>query len=166
MTNHETDFDTTHDTTHDAAVDTGPDMHDAAADTGPDTTADRAPEVTAARTSDVTTDRAPGPSADIAPDVTVAHTNSTTMDSETNLLPANDIERYRDEWRAVQAGFVDDPQAAVRDADKLLGLVVDRFTSRLAERRTELSNGDGHETEHLRLALRSYRSMFDQLIGA
>jgi hypothetical protein len=103
---------------------------------------------------------------DTAPEVTVVATSQTTMDTEATLLPANDIERYRDEWRAVQSGFVDDPQAAVRDADKLLEQVVDTFTSRLAARRTELSNGEDHETEHLRQALRSYRSLFDQLIGA
>lgn len=103
---------------------------------------------------------------DSAPEL--VDTNKTTMDSEANLLPTNEVERYREEWRVVQAGFVDDPQAAVRDADRLLEQVVDTFTSRLAERRTELSgdNGDANETEHLRQALRSYRSLFDQLIGA
>jgi hypothetical protein len=102
---------------------------------------------------------------DTTPDVTVVDTHQATMDTEETLLPANDIERYRDEWRAVQAGFVDDPQAAVRSADKLIEQVVDTVTSRLAERRTELSNGDGQGTEHLRQALRSYRSLFDQLTG-
>jgi hypothetical protein len=97
------------------------------------------------------------------PDAAPELVDNSTMD--TTLLPPNDIERYRDEWRAVQAGFVDDPQAAVRDADKLLEQVVDTVTSRLAERRTELSKDDGQETEHLRQALRSYRSLFDQLIG-
>ena len=103
---------------------------------------------------------------DSAPEL--VDTNKTTVDSDANLLPTNEVERYREEWRVVQASFVDDPQAAVRDADRLLEQVVDTFTSRLSERRTELSGGDGDakETERLRQALRSYRSLFDQLIGA
>jgi hypothetical protein len=83
---------------------------------------------------------------------------------DTTLFPADDVARYRDEWRAVQAGFVDDPRSAVREADKLLDQVVDTFTTRLAERRTELSGSE--ETERLRQALRGYRSLFDQLIGS
>jgi len=62
--------------------------------------------------------------------------------------------------------WVLDAWARPRGMPQLLEQVVDTFTSRLAERRTELSKDDGQETEHLRQALRSYRSLFDQLIGA
>ncbi len=151
MTHHDTDAETP--------------MNNRPADEHVDTTTE-APEVAVADTNRVTT--AIGRT-DSAPELLETNKNpagQNTMDSETTLFPADDVARYRDEWRAVQAGFVDDPRSAVRDADKLLEQVVDEFTSRLADRRTALSAGDGHETEDLRQALRSYRSLFDQLIGA
>ena len=82
---------------------------------------------------------------------------------------ATDAERYRAEWHAVQAGFVDDPEAAVRAADKLVTQVMDTVVGQLAERRKELTsgatNGDGRRTEQLRVALRRYRMLFGQLTG-
>lgn len=88
-------------------------------------------------------------------------------ESEVELFPAAQTERYRTEWRAVQANFVDDPEAAVRAADKLLEQAMDAVTGQLAERRKELtsSNGNGERTEQLRVALRRYRSLFAQLTG-
>jgi hypothetical protein len=87
--------------------------------------------------------------------------------SEVELFPAAQTERYRTEWRAVQANFVDDPEAAVRAADKLVEQAMDTITDQLTQRRTELtaSNGNGERTEQLRVALRRYRSMFGQLTG-
>ncbi|HEX4725501.1 MAG TPA: hypothetical protein VH333_23510 [Pseudonocardiaceae bacterium] len=99
--------------------------------------------------------------------------------SEVELFPAAETERYRTEWRAVQAGFVDDPEAAVRAADKLVERAIDTVTSQLAQRREELTssngkgtgegkgegNGEGQRTEQLRVALRRYRSLFAQLTG-
>lgn len=84
-------------------------------------------------------------------------------------LHAVDVERYRTEWHTVQASFVDDPEAAVRAADKLVAQVMDTVAGQLAERRKELTssatNGDGPRTEQLRVALRRYRSLFGQLTG-
>ena len=88
-------------------------------------------------------------------------------ESEVELFPAAETERYRTEWRSVQAGFVDDPEAAVRAADKLVEQAMDTVAGQLAQRRKELApgNGDGQRTEQLRVALRRYRSLFGQLTG-
>jgi len=44
---------------------------------------------------------------------------------EIKPLAADERRRFNDEWRAVQARFVDDPSAAVRDADTLVGRVME-----------------------------------------
>jgi FtsZ-interacting cell division protein ZipA len=44
---------------------------------------------------------------------------------EIRPLAADERRRFNDEWRAVQARFVDDPSAAVRDADTLVGRVME-----------------------------------------
>lgn len=84
-----------------------------------------------------------------------------------NLIDAGAVARYRDDWRTVQTGFVDDPAGAVRDADALVGQLVDAITRRINERRAALlehgSDAD-KDTEQLRQALRHYRTMFEQLL--
>ncbi|HKS45665.1 MAG TPA: hypothetical protein VJT49_11245 [Amycolatopsis sp.] len=83
------------------------------------------------------------------------------------LLASDDVERYENEWRAVQAGFVDDPEGAVREADALIDRVVETLTSKITQRQAALTdrlNGDGSQTEQLRLALREYRSLFSELV--
>ena len=78
-------------------------------------------------------------------------------------LFAGDVaERLRARWRELQAGFVDDPQRAVREADE----VVDEVMRTITEHRERLADEwQGHtDTEHLRLALREYRSFFDRLL--
>jgi FtsZ-interacting cell division protein ZipA len=44
---------------------------------------------------------------------------------EIRPLVADERRRFNDEWLAVQARFVDDPSAAVRDADTLVGRVME-----------------------------------------
>ncbi|NUR88472.1 MAG: hypothetical protein HOY71_30655 [Nonomuraea sp.] len=77
-----------------------------------------------------------------------------------DVLAANDhpngdpLER----WREVQAAFVDDPAQAVRQADDLVGEVVDDVTTRLRE-----SWQDG-DTERMRVAMRDYRGVLESLL--
>ena len=96
-------------------------------------------------------------------------------------------ERYADEWRGVQARFVDEPVGAVRDADRLVtqvmserGYPMDDF-----DRQAEVISVDhpqvvedyreGHaiylaydrgdaSTEDLRQAMVHYRALFEELL--
>jgi hypothetical protein len=98
-------------------------------------------------------------------------------------------ERYLVEWERVQARFVDDPEGAVREADILIqsvmsdrGYPVDDFEQRAADVSVDHPDvvenyragnraarasalGDG-TTEDLRQAMRHYRALFDELLGA
>ncbi len=81
---------------------------------------------------------------------------------DSDLFAGDFAERLRARWRELQADFVDDPQRAVREADE----VVDEVMRTIAEHRQRLvGEWQGHtDTEHLRLALREYRSFFDRLL--
>jgi hypothetical protein len=87
---------------------------------------------------------------------------------DTGLIGGDDVERYRNDWRSVQSGFVDDPAASVREADALVGRLFDTIASRIAQQRSALAERRPDEsadrTEQLRLALRDYRTMFEQLL--
>jgi DNA-binding ferritin-like protein len=95
-------------------------------------------------------------------------------------------ERYVEQWQAVQAQFVDDPENAVSSADGLIrnvmadrGYPVDDFDQRAADlsvdhpavvenyreanRLTRASN-DADRTENLRQAMRHYRALFEELV--
>lgn len=85
------------------------------------------------------------------------------------LLSDRDADVFLDRWREVQARFVDDPQAAVRDADSLVAELMQSLAERFAEQRTALedqwNSGGQPETEQLRLALQEYRSFFNRLLS-
>jgi hypothetical protein len=103
-------------------------------------------------------------------------------------LPAGARARYTEEWRTVQSRFVDEPQAAVVDADHLVvavmrdrGYPIDNFEQRAADispdhpqvvsdyriahdiaTRTERGSVP---TEDLRRAMQHYRTLFNDLLG-
>jgi len=103
-----------------------------------------------------------------------------------DLEPA-ERDRFSNEWRAVQARFVDDPQAAVTDADALVsslmqtrGYPVADFDQRAADVSVDhpgvvanyraahdvasrIGKGDV-STDDLRTATIHYRSLFEELI--
>jgi hypothetical protein len=86
------------------------------------------------------------------------------------LLSPADVDKYLDDWRTVQASFVDDPSAATGRAEALVGQLIDTLTARIGERRAALSaqrtSTEGERTEQLRLALRGYRALLQQLLPA
>jgi hypothetical protein len=105
---------------------------------------------------------------------------------EIRPLAADERERYAAAWREVQGRFVDDPAAAIADADRLIGEVMEARGYPVAdfERRTAdisvdhpavvehyraahaiASRSDGEaETEDLRQAMVHYRALFEDLL--
>lgn len=89
------------------------------------------------------------------------------------------------EWRATQESFVDDPEGAVLDADRLVravmrerGYPADDFEQRATDLSIDypalssmyrdahaLALSRGHSTEDLRRAIRQYRLLFTELAG-
>lgn len=98
--------------------------------------------------------------------VTSAETVETpAVEPAAGFFDEGSVSRFRDRWRELQADFVDDPARAVRSADEL----VDEAIHELAERKRGLAGRwqDGqNDTEKLRVAMREYRSFFDQLLNA
>jgi len=83
------------------------------------------------------------------------------------LIDEEKITGFRDRWQNVQTGFVDDPKQAVHQADELVAAVISALATTFAEHKSELE-GQWRQgepaTEELRIALRRYRSFFDQLL--
>jgi len=98
-------------------------------------------------------------------------------------------ERYREQWEAVQARFVDDPAGAVSEADVLIqsvmrerGYPVEDFDTRSADLSVDhpdvvenyraahgiaTAHARGNAgTEELRQAVKHYRSLFEELLQA
>ncbi|CAM3715938.1 hypothetical protein KIPE111705_21545 [Kibdelosporangium persicum] len=85
--------------------------------------------------------------------------------ARTRIFEDSDAEQYRAQWRELQAGFVDEPREAVREADALVTQMVETLTSQLNERKRALQGEwDSVDTEQLRVALQRYRSLFDQMV--
>jgi hypothetical protein len=102
--------------------------------------------------------------------------------TEGEPLLAN-TELMRASWQQVQAGFVDDPKAAVSDAADLIDNTVQALVETLRQRQRQLRNMSGNgvtnstgfgsagpdnvpDTEQLRLVMQRYRSLFNQLVGS
>ncbi|MGN9837188.1 hypothetical protein ACTMTI_03585 [Nonomuraea sp. H19] len=83
-------------------------------------------------------------------------------------LLGSDPADVQDRWHDLQAAFVDDPRDAVQRADSLLDEVTASVHQALESRIRELGdlwqNTGHHDTEQLRLALRSYRDVMQRLL--
>ncbi|CAL9409760.1 hypothetical protein SUDANB58_01619 [Streptomyces sp. enrichment culture] len=92
--------------------------------------------------------------------------------ASTRLLPHEECDRLGQRLHHAVSGFVDDPRAAVEEADRALEEIVARLTDAAGRRRHALraswQGTDGHaaptDTEQLRLALRDYRELADRLL--
>jgi hypothetical protein len=113
-------------------------------------------------------------------------------DLDIRPLPEAARRRYADEWERVQARFVDDPEGAVGEADRLVRRVLDErgypseddWEQRAADvsvdypevvenyreghglwHRYRSAEGDGKgDTEDLRQAMTRFRGLFDELL--
>jgi len=87
----------------------------------------------------------------------------------TQLFPDNELNELRARWDKTQISFVDEPRAAVEQADSLVATVVKRIAEQFAAERADLEHqwdrGTEVSTEDLRQALRKYRSFFDRLLA-
>jgi hypothetical protein len=84
------------------------------------------------------------------------------------LVPRERADAYSARWDSVKSTFVDEPRAAVAQADALVGELLDEMHRLFGEQRSRLEEGldaDTTTTEDLRLALRRYRSFFDRLVS-
>lgn len=103
-------------------------------------------------------------------------------------LPATECNRYRDSWMAIQSEFVDHPETAVANANKLVQEVMERRgypmagfeqaaadlsvdhptvveNYRAAHRVSERNRQGAADTEELRQGLVYYRALFEDLLG-
>ena len=88
---------------------------------------------------------------------------------QVDLFPNEELVGYRTRWESIQTGFVDQPCAAVEQADALVSQVVTRLTEEFVRERSTLegqwAKGDDVSTEGLRIALTRYRSFFNRLLS-
>jgi hypothetical protein len=86
------------------------------------------------------------------------------------LIPSEEADRVREQWGQVQGEFVDQPRAAVEQADRLVADLMQRLAAQFSETRSDLERRwDGQEdvsTEDLRVAMTQYRSFFERLLQA
>ena len=85
------------------------------------------------------------------------------------LFPQEESQGYRSRWEAIQTGFVDEPRAAVEQADALVSQITSRLNEVFTRERQSLEEvwgrGDNASTEDLRIALKRYRAFFDRLLS-
>ena len=76
---------------------------------------------------------------------------------------------FRNRWRDIQTGFVDEPRSAVEQADQLVAQLMQRLAQSFSEQRSNLEKqweaSEKVSTEELRVAFTRYRSFFDRLLA-
>jgi hypothetical protein len=85
------------------------------------------------------------------------------------LFDRNVDQKFRDRWREVQTGFVDEPRQAVKRADELVAELMQQLAQSFSDQRNNLEHqwgaSDEVSTEELRVALTRYRSFFERLLS-
>jgi hypothetical protein len=86
------------------------------------------------------------------------------------LLEGDELHGVIERWREIQAQFVDEPRAAVREADALVADLMQRLARMFAGEREQLesrlASGDSASTEDLRQGMQRYRHIFERLLAA
>jgi hypothetical protein len=87
----------------------------------------------------------------------------------TSYLGDGSTEEAWQNWRQIQANFVDDPRHAVSDAHGLVGELINTIVRSFEGERTQLeqrwSSGEDVSTEELRTCLQRYRDFFGRLLS-
>jgi hypothetical protein len=85
------------------------------------------------------------------------------------LFPESVANEFRSKWDSIQGSFVDEPRAAVQQADELVAQAIKRLAESFANERNQLESqwdrGDEVNTEDLRVSLQTYRSFFHRLLA-
>ena len=76
---------------------------------------------------------------------------------------SSEMSDMRMRFQQLQSEFIDDPRAAVQKAEKLIDDVLNKMRDRIHSIHSDVEKAD--DTEHLRLAMRSYRDMIDSFGG-
>jgi hypothetical protein len=101
--------------------------------------------------------------------VTEEARSSTEAEPLTTLLDQGVSEHLRRRWNEIQGKFVDDPRAAVQQADELVSDAVENIARMFASERSSLegqwSQGMDVSTEDLRKTLQHYRAFFNRLVA-
>jgi hypothetical protein len=123
----------------------------------------------------VTAAQMPTPQRVVDPGLTVPPSGATgiaSVKADESLAPLFQplqAQEFRATWDAVQHGFVDDPQQAVRKADELVAQVMNTlaksFSSERAKLESQIDKTDHASTENLRVGLQRYRSFFQRLLS-
>lgn len=91
------------------------------------------------------------------------------VDQHAPLFHDDETRGFRTRWEAIQTGFVDEPRAAVEQANSLVDEMMNRLTDVFRSERSTLehqwSTGESVSTEDLRVALKRYRSFFERLLA-
>lgn len=104
------------------------------------------------------------PKAPMAPEAPA----TTIVGAPTPLLSQEESNHFRSRWNEIQGKFVDEPRAAVQEADALVTMVSDQIAKMFANEHNTLEGqwkqGNDVSTEDLRVVLQRYRSFFNRLV--
>jgi hypothetical protein len=90
----------------------------------------------------------------------------TADDSCEPLFDTEHVKGARARWHDIQAGFVDDPHAALRRAAELNDEIISALASALETRKRALQEGVASaDTEQLRIGLRRYHQLLDHILA-
>jgi hypothetical protein len=105
----------------------------------------------------------------VKPGPKLAAKSSANTEAAGPLLMPDFVDDLRKRWDGIQIGFVDEPKAAVRQADELVASAIKKLAESFTEARSNLesqwSRGDEANTEDLRVALKKYRTFFQKLMS-
>lgn len=100
---------------------------------------------------------------------TVVQPTAPAVDTPETIMASDQATTFQDRWHEIQVSFIEDPQQATTEANRLLVEITQAFTMALGDRQSPgLSATDSTgqpETEDLRQEMRRYRHVVDSLLS-